>query len=153
MGAIEDILLDFYPWTLALHLASVISWMAGLLYLPRLFVYHVENAEDLGKSTAVFDTMERKLLRGIMNPAMIATWIFGLCLVFTPGLISWADIWVWIKAAMVILLTTYHHYLGLWRKDLLNGRNKRSGRFYRFANEIPAIIMLIIVFMVIGRPF
>lgn len=153
MDTVEGLLLDFYPWTLALHLISVISWMAGLLYLPRLFVYHVDNSNRLKESTVVFETMERKLLRGIMNPAMVLTWIFGLCLVFTPGLISWADGWVWVKAIMVSLLTVYHHYLGLWRKDLLAGRNTKSGRFFRVANEVPAVLMIVVVLMVIGRPF
>lgn len=127
--------------------------MAGLLYLPRLFVYHVENQDKYSESTHIFETMERKLLRGIMNPAMTLAWIFGLCLVFTPGLISWSDIWVWIKATMVVILTVYHHALALWRKDLLAGRNTKSGRYFRIVNEIPAIMMIIIVSMVIVRPF
>lgn len=153
MDLIEDLLLYFYPWTLALHVISVISWMAGLLYLPRLFVYHAETVESTNEAGPVFETMERKLLRGIMNPAMVLAWIFGLCLVFTPGLISWNDGWVWVKAIMVLLLTIYHHLLALWRKDFLAGRNRKSGKFFRVANEAPAVMMIVIVLMVIVRPF
>ena len=97
--------------------------------------------------------MERKLLRAIMNPAMTATWIFGLMLVFTPGIVDWSDGWPWVKAAMVIAMTTYHHTLALWRKDFMRGENRRSGRFYRLANEVPTVLMVVIVAMVIARPF
>ncbi|WP_340109827.1 protoporphyrinogen oxidase HemJ [Pikeienuella sp. HZG-20] len=150
---IEDILIDLYPWTLVLHLISVISWMAGLLYLPRLFVYHVESANGNPETSLLFSKMEKKLLRMIMNPAMSATWVFGLMLIFTPGLVDWSDGWPWVKALMVLALTVLHHALALWRKDLELGRNRKSGRFFRLMNEAPAIMMIVIVSMVIARPF
>lgn len=150
---IESLLIDAYPWTRALHLIAVISWMAGIFYLPRLYVYHVEKAGKNKKLDEVFQEMERKLLRVIMNPAMIATWVFGLCLVFTPGMIDWGEIWVWVKAAMVIAMTWYHHLLANWRKAFARGENRRSGRFYRLANEAPTVMMIVIVFMAVGRPF
>lgn len=153
MGFIEDILIYLYPWTVVLHLISVISWMAGLLYLPRLFVYHVESASDNPETALLFSTMERRLLRLIMNPAMTATWIFGLMLVFTPGIVDWSDGWPWVKAIMVLTMTILHHAFALWRKDLESGRNEKSSRFFRLTNEAPAIMMIIIVAMVIARPF
>lgn len=153
MDYLQDLLLGFYPWTLVLHLVSVISWMAGLFYLPRLFVYHVEKADISPELDPVFQEMERKLLRAIMNPAMISSWIFGLMLVFTPGIVDWNSLWPWFKAAAVIGMTWFHHSLALWRKDFVAGRNQRSGRFFRLANEVPTVMMLIIVTMVIARPF
>lgn len=150
---IESLLIDAYPWTRALHLIAVISWMAGIFYLPRLYVYHVEKAGKNKELDEVFREMERKLLRVIMNPAMIATWVFGLCLVFTPGMIDWGEIWVWVKAAMVIAMTWYHHLLANWRKTFARGENRRSGQFYRLANEAPTVMMIVIVLMAVGRPF
>ena len=149
----QDLLSSFYPWTLVLHVISVIAWMAGIFYLPRLFVYHAEKAAENQELDLIYQEMERKLLRAIMNPAMTATWIFGLMLVFTPGIVDWSDGWPWVKAAMVIAMTTYHHALALWRKDFMRGENQRSGRFYRLANEVPTVLMVVIVAMVIARPF
>lgn len=149
----QDLLSGFYPWTLVLHVISVIAWMAGIFYLPRLFVYHVEKASENQELDLIYQEMERKLLRAIMNPAMTATWIFGLMLVFTPGIIDWSDGWPWVKAAMVVAMTVYHHALALWRKDFMRGENRRSGRFYRLANEVPTVLMVVIVAMVIARPF
>lgn len=146
----SDLLISLYPWTKAFHIISVIAWMAGLFYLPRLFVYHVEQATVTGL-VPVFETMERRLLRAIMNPAMIATWIFGLCLVFTPGIVDWSDIWPWTKAGGVIGMTWFHHWLGRRRKDLLNGTNTLTGRQYRLMNEVPTVLMVVIVFSVILR--
>jgi protoporphyrinogen IX oxidase len=94
-----DALISAYPWIKSLHVISVIAWMAGLFYLPRLFVYHVEQVETGSGTDEMFQTMERRLLRAIMNPAMIATWLFGLMLVFTPGIVNWAEVWPWAKAA------------------------------------------------------
>ncbi|HUS52691.1 MAG TPA: protoporphyrinogen oxidase HemJ [Thermohalobaculum sp.] len=142
-----------YPWTKALHVISVIAWMAGLLYLPRLFVYHVERAGKAGELRDTFKVMERKLLKLIMNPASIAAWVFGLMLVVTPGIIDWSEPWVHVKATLVIAMTGYHHLLVRWWKDFAEDRNQRSGRFYRIANEVPALIMVAIVVMVIVRPF
>ncbi len=144
-----DFLLDWYFWIKSMHVVSVISWMAGLFYLPRLYVYHVEQVEAGSPTDAMFQVMERRLLRGIMNPASVATWIFGLCLVFTPGVVDWTAVWPWTKAASVIAMTWFHHWLGLRRKDFVAGQNSRSGRDYRIMNEVPTLLMLVIVFSVI----
>jgi len=148
-----DILASVYPWTKALHVMSVIAWMAGLFYLPRLFVYHVEAVENGSDTDKLFQTMELKLLRVIMNPAMISTWVFGLCLVFTPGIVDWSSVWPWTKAAGVLWLTWFHHWLGWRRKDFIQGSNTRTGRQYRMMNEVPTLAMVIIVISVIVRPF
>jgi putative membrane protein len=153
MAGLGDFLSAVYPWTKALHVISVIAWMAGLLYLPRLFVYHVERAATPGELRDTFMVMERNLLKLIMNPASIAAWIFGLMLVLTPGIIDWSEPWVHLKAMLVIAMTGYHHLLVRWWKALAEDRNRRSGRFYRVANEVPALIMIAIVVMVIVRPF
>lgn len=153
MTAIGDGLAALYPWTLALHVMSVLAWMAGLFYLPRLYVYHVEAAAGRPELEAVFRVMERRLLRAIMNPAMVATWLFGLMLVFTPGLVDWSSGWPWIKTAAVLAMSWIHHLLALWRRDFEAGRNRRTGRFYRLLNEAPTLLMIVIVIMVIVRPF
>ena len=148
-----DFLSAAYPWIKALHVISVISWMAGLFYLPRLFVYHVEEAGQDGRMAETFATMERRLLRAIMNPAMIATWTFGLMLVFTPGIVDWSAIWPWTKAAAVLGMTWFHHWLGRRRKEFLDGTQRLTGRHYRLMNEVPTLLMVIIVLSVIARPF
>lgn len=144
-----EILAGLYPWTKALHIVSVISWMAGLFYLPRLFVHHVERAGFEGETHDLLVMMERKLLRVIMNPAMIATWVFGLALVFTPGIVDWSSIWPWTKAAAVLGMTWFHHWLGYRRKEIMDGSNTRSGRTYRLMNEVPTVLMIVIVFSVV----
>ena len=150
---ITDFLIEAYPWTKSLHVISVISWMAGLFYLPRLFVYHTEKVVTGSETDDMFQTMEVRLLRAIMNPAMIATWIFGLCLVFTPGIVDWSAIWPWTKAAAVLGMTWFHHWLGRRRKDFIAGANRVSGRGFRLMNEVPTILMIVIVVSVIARPF
>ncbi|OSP55342.1 TIGR00701 family protein [Pseudoruegeria sp. SK021] len=152
-ASLIQLLSDSYFWTKSLHVISVISWMAGLLYLPRLFVYHVEQVQSGSDTDQLFQTMERKLLRAIMNPAMIATWVFGLCLVLTPGVVDWNSFWPWIKALSVLTMTWFHHWLGLRRKDFVRGTNTRSGRTYRLMNEVPTLLMVLIVVSVIARPF
>jgi putative membrane protein len=149
----SEILSALYPWVKALHVISVISWMAGLLYLPRLFVYHAEKGAANAELSEVYCEMERKLLRLIMNPAMIAVWVFGLLLVFTPGVVDWSQGWPWVKAAAVLAMTWFHHWLGWRRKDFLAGRNTTTGRTFRLMNEVPTVLMLVIVIMVIARPF
>lgn len=146
-----EILANFYPWTKALHIVSVISWMAGLFYLPRLFVHHVERVGFEGDTHELFVMMEHKLLRVIMNPAMIATWVFGLCLVFTPGIVDWGSIWPWIKAAAVLGMTEFHHWLGRRRKEIKAGTDIRTGRTYRLMNEVPTVLMIVIVFSVVMK--
>ena len=147
----SEILAILYPWTKALHVVSVISWMAGLFYLPRLFVHHVERAGSEGELHDTFAMMERKLLRLIMNPAMIATWVFGLMLVFTPGIVDWSQVWPWTKAGAVLVMTWFHHWLGYRRKELAAGTNIRSGRAFRMMNEVPTLLVVIIVFSVIVK--
>jgi putative membrane protein len=144
-----DFLANMYLWTKSLHVVSVIAWMAGLFYLPRLFVYHVEQVGKGNPTDLLFQTMERRLLRAIMNPAMVATWIFGLALVFTPGVVDWSSVWPWTKAAAVLAMTWFHHWLGLRRKEFVEGRNVTSGRTYRMMNEVPTLALIVIVFSVI----
>lgn len=146
-----DFLSDWYLWVKALHVISVISWMAGLFYLPRLFVYHVEMVEAGSLTDTMFQTMERRLLRAIMGPAMIATWLFGVCLVFTPGIVDWSMIWPWAKAVSVLGMTWFHHWLGQRRKDFIEGANSVTGRQYRMMNEVPTILLVVIVLSVIVK--
>lgn len=147
----SDFLATIYPWTKALHVMSVIAWMAGLFYLPRLFVYHAESVTPGSETDALFKTMEVKLLRLIMDPAMIAVWIFGLALVFTPGIVAWSEIWPWVKAACVLAMTWFHHWLGRRRKEFLRGENRLTGRTYRMMNEVPTLLMVGIVLSVIVK--
>ena len=149
---IGDFLASVYGWVLALHIVSVISWMAGMFYLPRLYVYHAEQAEPGSVMSETFKLMEYRLLKVIINPAMIATWIFGLMLVFTPGIVDWGTIWPWVKAAAVIMMSGFHGWLSARRKEFATDKNTRSGKTYRIANEIPTVLMLIIVFMVVLEP-
>jgi putative membrane protein len=141
-----------YPWTKAFHVISVIAWMAGMLYLPRLYVYHCEVKPGSAESER-FKVMERRLLRQIINPAMIATWVFGILLVLTPGMIDWSAGWWQVKLAAVVLLSGFHGAASRWRRDFLEDRNTRPQRFYRIANEVPTVLMVIIVVMVFVRPF
>ena len=144
-----DILIALYPWAKAFHIMAVISWMAGLFYLPRLFVHHVEQARESKEMTDVFRMMENKLLRVIMNPAMIATWLFGLMLVFTPGVVGWDWVWPWIKAAAVLAMTWFHMWLAVKRKELASGNSRLTGRQFRMMNEVPTVLMVIIVLSVV----
>ena len=147
----SDFLVWAYPWIKAFHVISVIAWMAGLFYLPRLFVYHVEETEPGSATDLLFQRMERKLLRVIMNPAMTAAWVFGLALVFTPGVVNWAEVWPWTKAAAVLGMTWFHHWLGRRRKDFVAGTNQLSGRRYRMVNEVPTVFLVMIVLSVIVK--
>ncbi|GAB0112987.1 protoporphyrinogen oxidase HemJ [Acidisoma sp. C75] len=145
-------LVTLYPWTLALHIISLIAWMAGMFYLPRLYVYHCQVAPGSTESER-FKIMERRLFKQIINPAMIATWVFGILLVLTPGVVLWSQGWWYVKLLSVLLLSGFHGALSKWRKDFLNDRNRRPERFYRFANEVPTVLMIIIVIMVVVKPF
>ena len=150
MGAL---LLDLYPWTKSFHVMSVIAWLAGLFYLPRLFVYHCDVPRGSLESER-FKVMERRLFKQIINPAIMATWTFGLLLVLTPGVVSWWPLnWWHVKFAAVLAMSGFHGSLSRWRKDFLEDRNQRPQRFYRLANEVPTLLMAIIVIMVIARPF
>lgn len=151
-----DFLWDWYLWAKALHVMSVMAWMAGLFYLPRLYVYHVEGLEKRGvvrgsEMDLLFQKMERLLLKAIMNPAAISTWIFGLVLVFTPGIVDWSLQWPWVKAASVIAMTVFHMYLGVARKRFLAGTNTLAGRQWRMMNEAPTLLMFLIVLSVIVK--
>ena len=140
------------PWTRALHVIAVISWMAGLLYLPRLYVYHCE-AQPGGEADRMLKTMERRLLRAIMTPAMVATFLFGGLLLATPGVVDWSQGWIHAKLALVVLLAAFHGMMARWRRDFEAGRNHRPARFYRVANEVPTLLMIGIVVLVLVRPF
>ena len=135
----------------SLHLIAVISWMAGLLYLPRIFVYHVENLNDQN-SSSIFKTMERKLFFYIMMPAMILSWIFGFILILTIGIDVFFTLWLKLKLLFVILLTIYHFYLSKLLKDFSLNRNTKSSKFFRILNEVPTILLILIVFIVIFKP-
>ncbi|HUN45629.1 MAG TPA: protoporphyrinogen oxidase HemJ [Stellaceae bacterium] len=143
---------DAYPWIKAGHIISVVAWMAGLLYLPRLFVYHA-GAPPGSPQSETFKTMERRLLRGIMNPAMIATYVFGLTLLATPGVVDWQRGWMPAKFALVLALTGYHMLLARWRRDFAADANRHPARFYRFVNEIPTLLLIGIVILVVVKPF
>ena len=144
-------LADWYLVAKALHVVAVISWMAGIFYLPRLFVYHVEQVVAGSPTDAMFQTMERRLLRGIMTPAMIVTWVFGLVLVAVPGVVDWTAVWPWVKALAVVAMTVFHMWLAARRKGFVTGENRLTGRQYRLMNEVPTVLMVIIVVSVIVK--
>jgi putative membrane protein len=135
----------------SLHLISVVSWMAGLLYLPRIFVYHVENLKDKNTSL-IFKTMEKKLYFYIMTPAMTLTWVFGLILVSSLGPEVFSTTWIKLKLLLVILLTLYHFYLSKLLGDLNVDRNTKSSKFFRIINEVPTILLILIVFIIVFKP-
>lgn len=143
--------MDYYGIIKSLHVISVISWMAGLLYLPRLFVYHAD-AEAGSAQSETFKIMERRLIRAIMNPAMIATWVFGIwMLALSPGWLS--EGWLHVKLVLIVALTAVHHVFSRWRKAFERDQNKQSTRVFRIWNEAPTLIMVVVVFLVILKPF
>lgn len=146
-----SMLMPYYAWIKAGHIVAMIAWMAGMFYLPRLYVYHAERADVGSELDGTFRIMEEKLLRLIMNPAMIVTWVFGLVLILM-GMFDWSAAWSWIKLASVIGMTGMHGWLAARRKDFASGQNKLSGRSYRIANEVPTVLMLVIVIAVVVRP-
>jgi len=139
-------------WVKALHVISVIAWIAGMMYLPRLFVYHAA-AEKGSIQSQTFKIMERRLYRGIITPAMILTWVFGLTMVLTPGIIDWSQGWVSVKAVSVILLSVIHGYYGRQVRAFATDTNTRPQGFWRLVNELPFVLVIIIVIMVIVKPF
>jgi putative membrane protein len=150
---ITDLLALVYPWVKAFHIMAVISWMAGLFYLPRLFVYHAERVQTGTETDELFQTMELKLLKFIMNNAMISAWIAGFVMAITPGVIDWNAVWPYAKLLSVIGMTWFHMWLAARRKDFERGENVLNGRRYRMMNEVPTLLMVVIVVSVIVRPF
>lgn len=148
----SDWLVGAEPWIKSLHILAVIAWMAGLLYLPRLFVYHA-GAQRGSDQSETFKVMERRLQRGIMTPAMIGTWLFGLLLAGTPSLVDWRMGWIKAKLVLVAGLTGYHFLLTRWRHAFSADRNRHSARFYRIVNELPTLALIGIVILVVVKPF
>lgn len=141
-----------YLWAKALHVMSLIAWMAGLFYLPRLYVYHCMVIRGTAESERL-KVMERRLLKQIMTPAMVGTWFFGILLVLTPGAVDWSSLWWPSKLLCVVLMSGFHGATSKWRKEFLEDRNTKAERFYRMANEFPTVLMFAIVIMVIVKPF
>ena len=142
--------MNYYLLFKSLHLIAVISWMAGLLYLPRIFVYHSETNYEPVKET--FKVMERKLYNFIMMPAMASSWIFGILLIHTLGFSVFSELWMQIKGISILILTHYHFYLGKHLRQFALNTNKSSSIFFRYINEIPTILLIIIVFVVVFKP-
>ena len=142
--------MNTYLFFKSLHLIAVISWMAGLLYLPRIFVYHSEAVDDSQKT--VFKVMERKLYNYIMRPAMILSWLFGIILIWINGIESFTYLWLQLKILSVVILTIYHEYLGKCMRSLKSKENSKSSRFFRIINEIPTVLLILIVFIVVFKP-
>ena len=143
--------MNYYLLFKSLHLVAVISWMAGLLYLPRIFVYHVENSEKK-EATEIFEVMEKRLYFYIMRPAMILSWFFGIILIYLSGIDIFSQLWVHIKLGLVILLTIYHEYLGICLKSLKLKTNTKTSKFFRIINEVPTILLIFIIFIVSFKP-
>jgi protoporphyrinogen IX oxidase len=135
----------------SLHLIAVVSWMAGLLYLPRIFVYHVENNEKK-QITEIFETMEKRLYFYIMRPAMILTWLLGIILIYLNGFEIFSQLWIQLKFVLIILLSIFHEYLGKCLYSLKNNTNTKSAKYFRIINEIPTIILILVVFVVVFKP-
>ena len=144
-------LAPYLLYTKSFHVIAVIAWMAGLFYLPRLYVYHCEVARG-SEASERFKVMERRLLKQITTPAMIATWLLGILLVLTPGAVDWGATWWHVKLTGVVLMSGFHGAMSKWRRDFLEDRNTRPQRFYRYANEVPTVLMVIIVIMAIVQP-
>jgi protoporphyrinogen IX oxidase len=142
--------MNFYLLFKSLHLIAVISWMAGLLYLPRIFVYHSEASYEPQKQ--VFKTMERKLYNYIMMPAMLLSWLFGVLLIYSLGFNIFQELWMQIKIVSVLILTHYHFILGKYLQDFATDNNRKSSRFFRIINEVPTIILIVVVFVVVFKP-
>ena len=145
------LLADAYPWMRAFHIIAVIAWMAGLLYLPRLYVYHCDRRQG-GEADEMLKLMERRLLRLIVNPAMVLVFLTGALLLLTPGVVDWTAGWVYAKLALVLLLAAVHGWFAAWRRAFAEGRNRHSSKFYRLVNEVPTVLMVAIVILVVIKP-
>ncbi|VAW18898.1 Protoporphyrinogen IX oxidase, novel form, HemJ [hydrothermal vent metagenome] len=153
MDGLGNFLGEYLAWIRAAHIISVIAWMAGLLYLPRLFVYHVDSTPGGGQSET-FKIMERRLLRAIMTPAMLATWVFGLAMAITPGVVDLAtDGWFHAKMVSVLIMSGVHGFFAKTVRIFAEDMNERPARFFRLVNEVPTVLMIVIVVLVIVRPF
>jgi protoporphyrinogen IX oxidase len=141
-----------YPWIKTAHIVSVVAWMAGLLYLPRLFVYHAASRAG-SEQSETFKIMERRLYRGIMNPAMVGTYLFGILLAGIPGIVDWTRGWIWVKLGAVVALTVFHLLCGRWRGEFARDGNRRPERFFRFINEVPTLLLILAVAMAVAKPF
>lgn len=144
--------MDGYLWLRALHIISIIAWMAGMLYLPRLYVYHCQQPPG-SPASETFKVMERRLLRFIINPAMVASFVFGIWLIWELGEAAWSTGWLHAKLALVLLLTILHGALAKWRRDFEADNNRHSERFYRIINEVPTLLMIGIVILAVVKPF
>jgi putative membrane protein len=149
----DDLLTTIYPWVKSIHVMAVIAWMAGLFYLPRLFVYHAEQvSSSLPEAEEMFRLMERRLLKQIMNPAMVTAWVLGIVLVLTPQAGVYPEYpWVWVKGAAILGMTGFHMWLAACRRGFAEGRNTITGRGYRIMNEVPTVLMVAIVLAVIVK--
>ena len=148
-----EFLSEWYDWIKAFHVIAVMAWMAGMLYLPRLYVYHAD-AERGSELSETLKIMERRLLRIIINPAMFSSYIFGIFILFVPGMIDFYQFWIWVKLLCAVFgLGTFHIFLARWRKIFEADKNTRPSSFYRKLNEVPTVFLIIIVLMVIVRPF
>ena len=147
-----DFFISLYSWYLVGHIISVIAWMAGIFYLPRLFVYHSEEVNKNSDTDRLFIKMEHRLLKVIMVPAMISSWFFGICLSIIPGVVDWELFWPWIKLFSVLSLTLFHFWLNRQQVFFKTGQNKLNGRTYRIMNEVPTVLLIIIVTMVVVQP-
>lgn len=143
---------DAYLWVKALHIIAVISWMAGLLYLPRLFVNHVGLAPE-SEASEILKGMEGRLMRIIMRPAFLVSLLLGLALMYTPGIVDWTSAWMWLKLGFVLGLVVMHGFMEVWRAQFARDVNQHSGRFYRLMNEAPTLLMVGIVLVVVAKPF
>jgi putative membrane protein len=148
---VDSALISLYPWIKSLHIISVITWMAGMLYLPRLFVYHCDAPVGSDKSET-FKIMERRLLQAIINPAMIVSFMFGIMLLQTPGVVDWTAWWVYMKLTLVLAMTAVHGLFSRWRKDFESDKNTRPAKVYRIANEVPTLLLIVIVILVVVKP-
>lgn len=143
--------MNYYLLFKSLHLVAVISWMAGLLYLPRIFVYHVENMDN-EKTSRIFKTMEKRLMLYIMNPAMTLSWLFGILLILSHETEIYSSLWVQLKLSLVIILTIYHYILGGYLKKFEKNENIKTAKFFRIINEIPTVLLILIIFIIIYKP-
>jgi len=146
-----DLLTGFYLWIKAFHIMAVIAWMAALFYLPRLYVYHSEQVGLSGETHKLFQTMEFKLLRVIMTPAMIVAWILGLLLALIPGVVEWGAVWPWTKLVGILAMSGFHGWLSVQRKAFVAGGPIKTGRQYRMMNEVPTVLMALIVLSVVVK--